>query len=75
MGVQNAEFPIFFLPTAIVVTNEEISAFIYGTTMLYGSFMSYISLVLFTSFKTCFKETLGKFCRSAAVNTEVNLLT
>lgn len=37
------------------------SAFIYGTTTLYGSFMSCIILILFTSFKNSFQRPWIKF--------------
>lgn len=57
-GVQKKEFQKF-LPTAIVVTNEEKSTFIYGMTTLCGSFMSYIILIFFTSPKNLFQRDLG----------------
>lgn len=65
-GVEKSlDFQIF-LPSDIVVTNEEMSAFIYGTTTLYGSFMSCMILILFTSFKNLFQRDLGCILQSCS---------
>lgn len=63
--MQKKEFQKF-LPTAIVVTNEEKSTFIYGMTTLCGSFMSYIILIFFTSPKNLFQRDLGWILQSCS---------